>query len=156
MTTVATDYDSAQAALTRLIPIAMSDTGQSKRVADFLMAWWNGPDLGHFQIADMFGLDVAIAMTSRRSSAFLDRTIAARSISIASASPRRCKTSWHSGGRRRYGPTPDTRYGSKTILDYPDGAEGRASERRWRALLGRTAEEGRGSEKVFGQGVRAN
>ena len=61
MTTVATDYDSARAALTRLIPIAMSDTGQSKRVADFLMAWWNGPDLGHFQIADIFGLDVAIA-----------------------------------------------------------------------------------------------
>ena len=27
MTTVATDYDSARAALTRLIPIAMSDTG---------------------------------------------------------------------------------------------------------------------------------
>lgn len=61
MTTVATDYDSARAALTRLIPIAMSDTGQSKRVADCLTAWWNGPDLGHFQIADIFGLDVAIA-----------------------------------------------------------------------------------------------
>jgi hypothetical protein len=44
MTSVPTDYESARAALTRLIPIAMSDTGQSKRVADFLMAWWNGPD----------------------------------------------------------------------------------------------------------------
>lgn len=61
MTPVPTDYDSAQAALTRLTPIAMSDTGQSKRVADFLMAWWNGRDLGHFQLADIFGLDVAIA-----------------------------------------------------------------------------------------------
>lgn len=61
MTFVPTDYDSARAALARLIPIAMSDTGQSKRVADFLMAWWNGPDLGHFQIADIFALDVAIA-----------------------------------------------------------------------------------------------
>lgn len=61
MTSVPTDHDSARAALTRLIPIAKSDTGQSKRVADFLMAWWNGPDLGHFQIADIFGLDVAIA-----------------------------------------------------------------------------------------------
>jgi hypothetical protein len=61
MTSVPTDYDSARAALTRLIPIAMSDTGQSKRVADFLMAWWNGPDLGHFQIADIFGLDVVMA-----------------------------------------------------------------------------------------------
>jgi len=46
MTSVPTDYDSARAALTRLIPIAMSDTGQARRVADFLMAWWNGPDLG--------------------------------------------------------------------------------------------------------------
>lgn len=61
MTSVPTDYDSARAALTRLIPLAMSDTGQAKRVANFLMAWWNGPDLGHFEIADMFGLDVDVA-----------------------------------------------------------------------------------------------
>jgi hypothetical protein len=61
MTSVPTDCDSARAAITRLIPIAMNDTGRSKRVADFLMAWWNGPDLGHFQIADLFGPDVAIA-----------------------------------------------------------------------------------------------
>src|SRR5436305_1786365 len=61
MTSIQTDYDSARAALTRLIPIAMSDTGQARRVANFLMAWWNGPDLGHFEIADLFGLDIAIA-----------------------------------------------------------------------------------------------
>ena len=29
------------AALERLIAIAHSDTGQSRRVADFLLAWWN-------------------------------------------------------------------------------------------------------------------
>lgn len=40
----------------------MSDPGQAKRVADFLMARWNGPDLGHFKIADLFGLDVAIPL----------------------------------------------------------------------------------------------
>lgn len=61
MTSIQTDYDSARAALTRLIPLAMSDTGQARRVANFLMAWWNGPDLGHFEIADLFGLDVAVA-----------------------------------------------------------------------------------------------
>ena len=61
MTSIQTDYDSARGALTRLIPIAMSDTGQARRVANFLMAWWNGPDLGHFEIADLFGLDIAIA-----------------------------------------------------------------------------------------------
>lgn len=61
MTSIPTDYDAARAALTRLIPLAMADTGQARRVANFLMAWWNGPDLGHFEIADMFGLDVAVA-----------------------------------------------------------------------------------------------
>ena len=61
MTSIPTDHDAMLAALTRLIPIAMSDTGQSRRVANFLMAWWNGPELGHFEIADLFGLDVAVA-----------------------------------------------------------------------------------------------
>lgn len=61
MTSIPTDYDAACAALTRLIPLAMSDTGQAGRVANFLMAWWNGPDLGHFKIADLFGLDVSVA-----------------------------------------------------------------------------------------------
>lgn len=61
MTSVPTDYDSARAALTRLIPLAMGDTGQARCVANFLMAWWNGPELGHFEIADMFGLDIDVA-----------------------------------------------------------------------------------------------
>lgn len=61
MTLIPTDYDAARGALTRLIPIAMSNTGQARRVADFLMAWWNGPELGHFQIADLFGLDLGTA-----------------------------------------------------------------------------------------------
>ena len=61
MISVPTDYDAARAALTRLLPLAMSDTGQARRVANFLMAWWNGPELGHFEIADLFGLDVAVA-----------------------------------------------------------------------------------------------
>ena len=29
------------AALERLIGVAQSDTGQSRRAADFLLAWWN-------------------------------------------------------------------------------------------------------------------
>jgi hypothetical protein len=61
MTSIPTDYDAARAVLTRLIPLAMSDTGQARRVANFLMAWWNGPDLGHFEIADLLGLDVSVA-----------------------------------------------------------------------------------------------
>lgn len=30
-----------KAALERLLKIAQGDTGQSRRVADFLLAWWN-------------------------------------------------------------------------------------------------------------------
>lgn len=53
--------DRAEDAVGRLFEIAGSDTGQSARVARFLMAWWNGTDLGDFPIADLFGLDTAIA-----------------------------------------------------------------------------------------------
>src|SRR3546814_2400694 len=38
-----------------------SDTGQSRRVANFLLAWWNGEDCGHFPLADLFGVDATIA-----------------------------------------------------------------------------------------------
>jgi hypothetical protein len=48
-------------ALDRLIEIARSDTGQARRVANFLLAWWNGDDCGHFPIADLFGVDPTIA-----------------------------------------------------------------------------------------------
>src|SRR3546814_7552990 len=51
----------ADNALDRLIAIARSDTGQSRRVANFLLAWWNGEDCGHFPIADLFGVDATIA-----------------------------------------------------------------------------------------------
>jgi len=48
-------------ALDSLIDIARSDTGQARRVAGFLLAWWNGDDCGHFPIADLFGVDPTIA-----------------------------------------------------------------------------------------------
>lgn len=62
MTTLSVDHASAAAALTRLIDVARSDTGQSARVANFLLAWWNGDDWGHFPIGDLFGLDREIAI----------------------------------------------------------------------------------------------
>ncbi|WP_337847797.1 hypothetical protein [Sphingomonas sp.] len=55
------DRASTESAIERLIDLARSDTGQARRVARFLMAWWNGPDLGHFEIADLFGLDLSVA-----------------------------------------------------------------------------------------------
>jgi hypothetical protein len=51
----------AKAALARLIELARSDTGQARRAANFLLAWWNGPDWGDFPIADLFGVDRSIA-----------------------------------------------------------------------------------------------
>lgn len=50
-----------QAALERLIDLARSDTGQARRAANFLLAWWDGDTWGHFPITDLFGVDRAIA-----------------------------------------------------------------------------------------------
>lgn len=55
------DHASVDAAVARLFDLAQSDTGQARRVANFLLAWWNGDDWGHFPIADIFGLDREIA-----------------------------------------------------------------------------------------------
>lgn len=46
-----------QAALERLLLIAKSDTGQSERVANFLLAWWNATNCGGFDLTDLWGLD---------------------------------------------------------------------------------------------------
>lgn len=51
----------AQASLDRLIEIAFSDTGQARRVANFLLSWWNGEEQGGFDIADLFSVDRAIS-----------------------------------------------------------------------------------------------
>ena len=48
-------------AVRRLLAIAQSDTGQSRRVADFLLAWWNGDELGHFPIEHLWNVDQAIS-----------------------------------------------------------------------------------------------
>lgn len=48
-------------ALRRLIRIAQSDTGQSRRVADFLLAWWNAGQCGGFDLTNLWGVDTAIA-----------------------------------------------------------------------------------------------
>lgn len=58
-------------AVARLFDLAHSDTGQARRVADFLMAWWNATDLGGFDIADLFSLDRAVATDMATVFAFL-------------------------------------------------------------------------------------
>jgi hypothetical protein len=53
--------EQTRAAFERLLTIAHSDTGQARRVADFILAWWNPYSLGRFDITDVFTLDRAIA-----------------------------------------------------------------------------------------------
>jgi len=50
-----------RAALERLIQIAQRDTGQSRRVANFLLAWWNAEECGGFDLTDIWQVDSAIA-----------------------------------------------------------------------------------------------
>ena len=51
----------ALAALGRLVSIAQRDTGQSRRVADFLLAWWNARACGGFDLSDLWAVESAIA-----------------------------------------------------------------------------------------------
>jgi hypothetical protein len=51
----------AKAALDRLIRIAQRDTGQSRKVATFLLAWWNANECGGFDLTELWGVDAAIA-----------------------------------------------------------------------------------------------
>lgn len=50
-----------RAALERLITVAKGGSGQCERVADFLLAWWNGTDCGHFDLTSLWGLEPHIA-----------------------------------------------------------------------------------------------
>lgn len=49
------------AALRRLVAIARGDTGQSRRVADFLLAWWNAGTCGGFDMTNLWAVDTTIA-----------------------------------------------------------------------------------------------
>lgn len=49
-----------KAALERLITLAEGPTGQSRRVADFLLAWWNSAECGGFDLTSLWALDEEI------------------------------------------------------------------------------------------------
>lgn len=57
----AVSFDEVGEAIGRLIVVAGSDTGQAARAADFLLAWWNGSDNGHFPILHLCNCDATIA-----------------------------------------------------------------------------------------------
>jgi len=60
-TAICHSVDDGGGAFERLLNVAHSDTGQSRRVASFLLAWWNAEVLGGFDMADLFGVDSTIA-----------------------------------------------------------------------------------------------
>lgn len=49
------------AALVRLLEIGRGNTGQSRRVADFLLAWWNAGQCGSFDLTTLWSVDTSIA-----------------------------------------------------------------------------------------------
>lgn len=53
--------DPAAAALRRLLHHPQGDTGQSRRCADFLLAWWNAEACGGWNLTDLWGVDQATA-----------------------------------------------------------------------------------------------
>lgn len=53
-------------ALDRLLELADSDTGQSRRAANFILAWWNADSLGGFDIAELFAVDVSVSQDMSR------------------------------------------------------------------------------------------
>lgn len=50
-----------QAALERLMRVAATDTGQGRRVADFILAWWNAYTMGGWDPTDLWSVDRTIA-----------------------------------------------------------------------------------------------
>jgi ParB family chromosome partitioning protein len=50
-----------QEAVRRLIAIALRDTGQSRRVANFLLAWHNAEENGGWNPVDLWSVDALIA-----------------------------------------------------------------------------------------------
>src|SRR5215831_20386449 len=47
--------------IARLMRIAMGDTGQCRRVADFLLAWHNAQENGGWDPTDLWNVDARIA-----------------------------------------------------------------------------------------------
>lgn len=66
-----------QEAISRLIEVALSDTGQSRICADFLLSWWDTAEHGAFAVSDLFSLDSALARDVATVVTYLSRCSAA-------------------------------------------------------------------------------
>ena len=49
--------DRVRFALEKLLDVAHGDTGQSRRVANFILAWWNADVQGGFNLTDLADVD---------------------------------------------------------------------------------------------------
>ncbi len=56
-----TQYHEQIEALARLLKIAQADTGQSRRIANFLLAWHNAEENGGWNPYDLWSVDASIA-----------------------------------------------------------------------------------------------
>jgi hypothetical protein len=55
------DREKSQQALRRLLQITAGSTGQSRKVADFLLAWHNAEENGGWDPVDLWSVDARIA-----------------------------------------------------------------------------------------------
>lgn len=47
-------------ALEQLLQVAGTDTGQARKVANFLLAWYNAEENAGFDLTELWGLDAAL------------------------------------------------------------------------------------------------
>jgi hypothetical protein len=63
-----------RAALDRLIRVAQDDTGQSRHVADLLLAWYNASENGGFDFTSFWAIDDALVADSLRLITWISRS----------------------------------------------------------------------------------
>jgi len=56
----AAEDNAGRAALDRLVAIAQTDTGQSRCVTNFLLAWWNARGCGGFDLTELWTVEPPI------------------------------------------------------------------------------------------------
>jgi hypothetical protein len=54
------------ASIRRLLKVANTPTGQGRKVADFLLSWWNAETCGKFDPTDLWAVDAAIQLDMLR------------------------------------------------------------------------------------------
>jgi len=60
------DVRALKGSVETLLTIAERDTGQSRRVASFLLAWWNAGECGGFDLTDLWNVDLEIVEDMQR------------------------------------------------------------------------------------------